>query len=547
MTQNSDQPWWKGGVIYQIYPRSFRDANGDGVGDLAGIIEKMDYLHHLNVDAIWISPFFKSPMQDFGYDISDYLDVDPLFGSLGDFDALVKQAHEQGLKVMIDLVLSHTSDQHPWFLESRQSANNEKSDWYVWADPAEDGTPPNNWLSVFGGSAWQWEPRRRQYYLHNFLSCQPDLNFHNPAVVDAVLNVTRFWLDRGVDGIRLDAITFCFHDKQLRSNPPKPEALRTGRGFSSNNPYAYQIHAYDTTQPENLVFLERIRHLLDEYPERVALGEVASEDSLATIAEYTQGSSRLHMAYSFELLNEQFSARYIRETVERMASSLTSGYPCWSFSNHDVMRVVTRWGGPTPSDDMAAMLLGLLGSLRGGICIYQGEELGLPEAELEYDEIQDPFGLNFWPEFKGRDGCRTPMPWSDAELHCGFSDGDPWLPVPSAHWPLSVEQQECRSKSVLSRFRRFFAWRRSQPAIRWGAIAFLDLPEPLLGFYREHEEQRLLCCFNLSSKPQHALLSQELGLPKGLMAAGHGMREGVLHQGKLELPAWGCVFLQCQP
>lgn len=539
MTKRDSQPWWQGGVIYQIYPRSFRDANGDGVGDLVGIIEKIDYLRHLNVDAIWISPFFKSPMQDFGYDISDYRDVDPLFGSLENFDVLIEQAHTAGLKVMIDLVLSHTSDQHPWFLESRQSKENEKSDWYVWADPSEDGTPPNNWLSIFGGSAWQWEPRRQQYYLHNFLDCQPDLNFHNPDVVKAVLDVTRFWLDRGVDGIRLDAITFCFHDKLLRSNPAKPAALRAGRGFSSSNPYAYQTHAYDMAQPENLQFLERLRALLDDYPDRVALGEVASEDSLATMAEYTQGDKRLHMAYSFELLNEQFSAAYIRECVGRMTSTLKEGYPCWSFSNHDVVRVITRWGGQGDQPDMAAMLLAMLGSLKGGVCVYQGEELGLPEANLRYEDLQDPYGLTFWPEFKGRDGCRTPMPWSDAELHCGFSEGDPWLPVPEIHWPLSVEQQECRSQSVLSRFRRFFDWRRAQPALRFGEISFLDVPEPLLVFYREHAEQTILCCFNLSDKPQQTILSD---VPLGLMASGHGMREGVLQEGKLDLPAWGGVF-----
>ncbi len=284
----SHYPWWRGAVIYQIYPRSYLDANGDGVGDLPGIIERLDHIAALGVDAIWISPFFKSPMADFGYDIADYRDVDPLFGSLDDFDRLLAKAHGLGLKVMIDQVLSHTSIEHAWVRESRQDRSNPKADWYVWADPREDGTPPNNWLSLFGGGAWQWEPRREQYYLHNFLVDQPDLNFHHPDVQQATLDNVRFWLDRGVDGFRLDAINFCFHDAQLRDNPPKPADKRVGRGFSPDNPYAYQYHYYNNTQPENLPFLERLRALLDEYPGAVSLGEISSEDSLATTAEYTR-------------------------------------------------------------------------------------------------------------------------------------------------------------------------------------------------------------------------------------------------------------------
>jgi alpha-glucosidase len=544
MSINSEEPWWKGGVIYQIYPRSFCDTNGDGVGDLPGIIDKLDYIRHLNVDAIWISPFFKSPMKDFGYDISDYRAVDEMFGSMEDFDALISQAHARGLKVIIDLVLSHTSDQHPWFLQSRESTTNEKSEWYVWSDPSPDGTPPNNWLSFFGGSAWEWVPRRSQYYLHNFLSCQPDLNFHNPDVVDAVLDVARFWLMHGVDGIRLDAITFCYHDEMLRDNPAKPPAKRRSRGFSPDNPYAYQEHVFDSARPENLSFLTRVRKLLDEFPGCVALGEVTSEESLATVIEYTEGNDRLHMAYSFELLTEQFSAEYIRDRVGYFANIVHSGYPCWSFSNHDVERVVSRWGGERAGPDMAALLLALLGAFNGAVCIYQGEELGLPEAALVHDDIQDPFGLNFWPEFKGRDGCRTPMPWSDAELHCGFSEGEPWLPIPAAHWPLSVERQECQSQSALSRFRRYYAWRQRQPALRWGNIEFLELPDPVLVFFREYQQQRLMCCFNLSDSPVEQALPS---LPAGSVLGGHGMRAGVIMAGeKLSLPAWGCLFYMCR-
>jgi len=272
----TDADWWRGAVIYQIYPRSFQDSNGDGIGDLAGIVRRLPHVASLGVDAIWISPFFKSPMRDFGYDISDYRDVDPMFGTLEDFDALIAEAHRLGLKVMIDLVLSHTALEHAWFLESRVNRTNPKADWFVWADPKPDGTPPNNWLSMFGGSAWQWDSPRRQYYLHNFLAEQPDLNFHNPAVQDATLDNVKFWLDRGVDGLRLDAINFCFHDAQLRDNPPKPAHLRVGRGFSADNPYAYQYHHYNNTRPETLVFMEQLRALMDRHPGSAALGEFSA-------------------------------------------------------------------------------------------------------------------------------------------------------------------------------------------------------------------------------------------------------------------------------
>lgn len=495
----SNTPWWRGAVIYQIYPRSFLDANGDGVGDLPGIIDRLDYIAALGVDAIWISPFFRSPMADFGYDIADYRDVDPLFGNLDDFDRLLAKAHALGLKVMIDQVLSHTSIEHDWFRESRQDRTNPKADWYVWADPREDGTAPNNWMSLFGGVAWQWEPRREQYFLHNFLADQPDLNFHNPAVQKATLDNVRFWLDRGVDGFRLDAINFCFHDRQLRDNPPKPADKRVGRGFSPDNPYAYQYHYFNNTQPENLPFLEELRALLDQYPGAVSLGEISSEDSLATTAEYTT-ARRLHMGYSFELLVDDYSAAYIRDTVSRLETAMTEGWPCWAISNHDVERAVTRWGGHPADPRLARMLVAMLCSLRGSICLYQGEELGLGEADVPFEALQDPYGITFWPNFKGRDGCRTPLPWRDAPL-AGFTTGTPWLPIPADHQSRAVAVQEAQPDSVLSAFRRFLAWRRTQPVLMHGAIQFLDSAEPVLLFERTLGEERLLLAFNLSSRP----------------------------------------------
>ena len=537
----SEAPWWRGAVIYQIYPRSFLDTDGDGVGDLPGIIERLDYVASLGVEAIWIAPFFRSPMADFGYDIADYRDVDPLFGTLEDFDRLLGKAHTLGLKLMIDQVLSHTSAEHEWFKQSRSDRDNPKADWYVWADARADGTPPNNWLSLFGGSAWQWEPRRRQYYLHNFLASQPDLNFHHPDVRAAVLANMKFWLDKGVDGLRLDAINFCFHDRQLRDNPAKPEEKRIGRGFSPDNPYAFQYHYYNNTQPENLDFLGELRALLDGYPGAAALGEISSEDSLATMAEYTRGR-RLHMGYSFELLTDDFSASYIRSTVENLEAQMRDDWPCWAISNHDVMRVVSRWGGAHPSKRLANLLTAMVCSLRGSVCVYQGEELGLTEAELPFDALQDPYGIAFWPNFKGRDGCRTPIPWTDGE-HAGFSAATPWLPVPQQHRALAVTRQEADPHSVLHGFRAFMHWRRQQPALRWGDIAFLDTAEPVLAFTRSFAGDTLLAAFNLADADVEIVLPLASSLHP---LDGHGLPAGSHRTGRLRLPAHGVFFARIE-
>jgi len=499
-------PWWRGAVIYQVYPRSLMDSNNDGIGDIPGIISKLDYIASLGVDAIWVSPFFKSPMKDFGYDISDYRQIDPMFGTLDDFDALIASAHARNIKIIIDQVLSHTSDQHAWFEESRESRTNPKADWYVWADPQPDGTPPNNWLSIFGGSAWEWEPRRCQYYMHNFLKSQPDLNFHCDAVRAQVLEEVEFWLKRGVDGLRLDAINFCFHDKELRSNPVKAIEDRKGRGFSSDNPYAFQWHYYDNTRPENLQFLESLRALMNRYPGTVTLGEIGSEDSLKTMAEYTANNNRLHMAYSFELLTNTLSGNYIRQTLETLEAGLGEGWPCWSMGNHDVPRVMTRWGGEEQSPELAKTLNTLLLSLRGSVCSYQGEELGLTEAEIQQHELQDPYGIAFWPRFKGRDGCRTPMPWVADIKGAGFSSVKSWLPIPTEHQQKAVSVQSGDANSVLNAYRQFAAWRKQQPALLSGSIEFVASAEEYLVFIRRSQGQTLLCAFNLSPKPQNIKL-----------------------------------------
>ena len=533
--------WWRGAVIYQIYPRSYKDTDGDGVGDLPGIIDRLDYVASLGVDAIWISPFFKSPMADFGYDIADYRDVDPLFGTLDDFDRLLAQAHGRGLKVMIDQVFSHTSLEHAWFLESRTSRDNPKADWYVWADARPDGTPPNNWLSIFGGSAWQWDARRGQYYLHNFLASQPDLNFHNADVRAATLDNVRFWLDRGVDGLRLDAINFCFHDALLRDNPPRPPELRIGRGFSPDNPYAFQYHVHNNTQPENLAFLEELRALLDRYPEATTLGEISSDDSLATMAEYVT-AKRLHMGYSFELLTDDFTAAYIRDTVRTLEAGMPDGWPCWAISNHDVQRAVTRWGarnGGDRDEAFAQLLLALVVSLRGSVCLYQGEELGLSEAEVPFEALQDPYGIAFWPNFKGRDGCRTPMPWDDTP-HAGFSHGTPWLPLPEAHRGRSVAHQEQAPDSVLLAARRLLRWRKTQSALMWGDIRMLDTPEPVLAFERRMDGEALLVVFNLSDAAQVWTMPEDLLVAEAVL--DHGLVSGDTDGRALRLPAHGVFY-----
>ena len=500
--------WWRGAVIYQIYPRSFFDSNSDGVGDLPGVTARLDYVASLGVDAIWLCPFFTSPQKDFGYDVADHIEVDPVFGTLGDFDALLDRAHALGLKVLIDQIWSHTSDRHAWFLESRAVRNNPKSEWYVWADPSSDGTPPNNWLSVFGGSAWTWEPRRRQYYLHHFLSHQPALNLHNPAVMDACLAAGEFWLQRGIDGFRLDALDFMLHDRQLRSNPraPWPEMIPAKL-------FGLQEHIHDMLQPEAMGLLQRIRGLMDRYPGTVTLGEVSSQPgAFERVVDYTSGDEHLHMAYTLRALRGGFDWATVRQMLHDIAAH-EDGWVCWSFSNHDAERAISRWnprrGEAPPTRQFARLLMALLLSLRGSVCLYQGEELGLTEAELEAEHLRDPFGIAYWPEFRGRDGSRTPIPWQAGVKHGGFTTGETaWLPVPDDHHAMAVDAHEEDPDGLLHAFRRFLSWRRGQPALVRGTLRPLDLAEPLVGFVREYDGESVVAVFNLSDQPAVAELSQ---------------------------------------
>ena len=485
-------PWWKGAVIYQVYPRSYCDTDGDGIGDLQGITAKLPYIASLGVDAIWLSPFFRSPMKDYGYDVADYCDVDPMFGTLEDFDDLVLKAQELGLRIIIDQVYSHTSDQHDWFEESRQDRTNPKADWYVWADPKEDGTPPNNWQSVFGGPAWEWDGRRQQYYLHNFLVSQPDLNLHNERVQDALLETARFWLDRGVDGFRLDAINFAMHDRDLRDNPP------SGLLFEKvSRPFDMQRQVFQRSQPEVPFFLKRVRAALDTSADTFSVAEVVGDDPIDEMKRFTAGGTHLHSAYSFDFLYAQtLTSGRVKRSLGEWTGEDGEGWPSWAFCNHDAPRAVSRWAPPEQRERAAAVLLGLLLSLRGNAFIYQGEELGLPQAHVPFEHLKDPEAIANWPRTLGRDGARTPMPWRGDAINAGFTRGNPWLPVDPAHARLAVDLQEPDDQSTLSVARALIALRRSLPALRSGSIKFLAAPDTIIAFVREAGNERVTCVFN---------------------------------------------------
>jgi alpha-glucosidase len=535
-----DPDWWRGAVIYQVYPRSFQDSNGDGIGDLPGITRRLEHIASLGIDAVWIAPFFKSPMADMGYDVSDYRDVDPMFGTLADFDALLARAHELGLRVIIDQVLNHTSDQHEWFKESRTDRTNPKADWYVWTDPKRDGTGPNNWLSIFGGTAWEWVGKRRQYYMHSFLASQPDLNFHNAEVQDAVLDAARFWLDRGVDGFRLDACNHYFHDEQLRDNPPLIAEGPTD--MIPANPYVFQNNIHNISRPENLEFMSRFRTLLNEYPGTVAVGEVAEIMRGPDIIEqYTSGNERLNFCYTFDLFGADFSGDFFRAAVTRYERAMRDGWVCWTLSNHDITRQISRFAGrPEDRGGIARLCPLILAALRGSICLYQGEELGLPEAKLRFEDLRDPYGIRFWPASQGRDGCRTPMPWESAGPAGGFTDGKPWLPVSDEHRALAVDAQETDSTSILHHYRAAIAFRQSHPVLISGELVFPDAPRDILAVHRSLAASEMLCVFNMTAGPQRWQLPE----PFAHAAIDPFSIEGAaIDKGHAILPPWGHLFL----
>jgi alpha-glucosidase len=524
--------WWRGAVVYQIYPRSFLDTNGDGVGDLAGVRRGLAYIASLGVDAIWLSPFFRSPMKDFGYDVSDYRDIDPMFGALADFDAMLAEAHGLGLKVIIDQVWSHSSDKHPWFIESHASKDSPRADWYVWADPKPDGTPPNNWLASFGGPAWTWSAQRRQYYLHNFLPEQPDLNFWDATVQAEILDIARFWLDRGVDGFRLDVVNYYFHDRELRDNPPA-ERRRTPRMATD-----MQRHVRDRSQPQNLDFIRGLRSLMDSYAgERMTVGEIGDDPPLSRQQEYTMPPDRLNTAYSFYLLaGAPATPELFRLALESWASA--PGWPSWSLGNHDVTRFPTRMAHGDAA--MTRALLAALVCLRGTIFLYQGDELGLPDGHVPFERLQDPFAIAAYAGGPGRDGARTPMPWTDAGPAGGFTTApDAWLPMDPAHLPLSIARQEADAGSMLNFTRALTALRKGSEALKTGEALAVAAPEGVLGFERAAGAERVRCYFELAGKAA-SLEGAELAHATPLMLEGGA----ALSDAGLDLPPYAVAILR---
>ena len=494
MPKSEQHEWWQKGIIYQVYPRSFADSNGDGVGDLPGVISRLDYLQWLGVDAVWLSPIYPSPMLDFGYDISDYCGVHPLFGTLSDFDALVDDAHRRGMKVILDFVPNHTSSEHAWFKESRSSRTNPKRNWYIWRDPKAGGGPPNNWLSNFGGPAWHFDPATGQYYYHAFLKEQPDLNWRNPEVRRAMHDVLRFWMGRGVDGFRVDVIWHIAKDGEFRDNPRNPQ-FKPGQ-----NPHHEVISTYEADRPEVHDMIAEMRAVLDEYPERMMVGEVYLPVE-RMVAYYGDGGRGAHMPFNFQLVTMKWDARTIREAVHHYEQSLPSyGWPNWVLGNHDNSRIASRIGAAQAR--VASMMLL---TLRGTPTMYYGDEVGMHDVPIPRERVQDPFEKNVPGMGLGRDPERTPMQW-DAGPNAGFAApaARPWLPVAEDFAKVNVRAQREDPKSMLSLTRRLIALRRAEPALSVGAYEPIDAPDDVIAYTRRDPEtdRRFLVVLNLCNEPR---------------------------------------------
>jgi len=526
--------WWQTGVIYQVYPRSYKDTSGNGVGDLRGIIEKLDYLSDtLGVDAVWLSPIYPSPMADFGYDVADYTGIHPLFGDLATFDELLAGLHRRGLKLIIDWVPNHSSDRHPWFIESRSSRANPRRDWYVWADAKADGSPPNNWQSLFGGPAWEWDKATGQYYLHSFLKEQPDLNWRNPEVKAAMLDTLRFWLERGVDGFRVDVAHFVMKDPAMRDNPPAPDnSMAIHR---SHGDYDKTLHLYDKGHPDVHQAYREVRQVLDAYSAaspRMMVGEIHIGDWREWASYYGENLDEFHLPFNFSLLGAEWSAAGIRERVDALEASLPAGaWPNYVLGNHDESRLASRYG---PEQTRIAALLLL--TLRGTPTLYYGDELGMADVPIPPERRVDPYGLRI-EGVVGRDPCRTPMQWSGA-LHAGFSAPDTpdlWLPLAGDYQERNVERQLADPDSLLNLYRRLLAWRKVTPALQWGDYQPLDdAPPGCFAYLRQADSQRILVILNFSgatpawplpsSGKARLILSTHPG-----RTAGSDLRELALH------------------
>ena len=484
-----DGSWWRNGVFYQIYPRSFQDSDADGVGDLKGIIERLPYLSALGVNAVWLSPIFPSPMADFGYDISDYTGIDPLFGTMADFDALISAAHSSGLKLILDLVPNHTSDQHPWFIESRGSRDNPRRDWYIWRDPAADGGPPNNWLSEFGGSGWEYDAATGQYYYHAFLAQQPDLNWRNPEVREAIYDVMRFWLRKGVDGFRVDVIWHLIKEAEFRDNPPNPN-FHEGRP-----PHEKILTQYSTDQPEVHEVIAQMRRVTDEFGSRVLIGEVYLPLH-RLVAYYGNDLSGAQMPFNFALLSTLWSARSIEQIIADYERALPAGaWPNWVLGNHDRPRVASRVG-PQQARVAAMLLL----TLRGTPTLYYGDEIGMHQVAIAPGQVRDPFEKNVPGIGVGRDGCRTPMQWSAAP-NAGFTTATPWLPVADDFPHENVVNLEADARSILSLYKALIALRKKLPQLVSGDYLPIAADGDLLLYRRHREGKSVVIALNLGAEP----------------------------------------------
>jgi alpha-glucosidase len=508
----TDFLWWRDGVIYQIYPRSFADSNGDGIGDLNGITARLDYLADLGIDAVWLSPINPSPDVDFGYDVSDYNSIDPKYGTMADFDRLASEAHRRGIRIILDLVVNHTSDQHSWFQESRKSRDNPFRSWYIWRDVKPDGAAPNNWASNFGGSGWQFDPGTGQSYFHMFCPQQPDLNWRCPELAQAVLDIFRFWLDRGVDGFRLDVFNAYFKDERFHDNPPRI-GLRS---------FDRQKHTYDINQPELVPLLAKIRSLLDSYPERYVVGETFAEVpeqlpsflrggySSTSLAAYYCGPKLLHGTFNFEFINSPWQpAPYLREIQKWEGVLGPENWPIYVLNNHDNPRTATRFG-QKEDDERMKVAAALLLTQRGTPFIYYGEEIGMRDITLERSQVKDPVGARYWPFYKGRDGCRAPMQW-DSSNEAGFSQAEPWLPVHPDYTFRNVSRQQQDPGSLFHFYRRLIQLRREYPALREGMFLPLTFsPRTVLAYLRQSAGQTVLVAFNFSRRSRKLVLGGEL-------------------------------------